>query len=143
MDSTETREYNMSVTDFGKVLRKLRIDHSEILGDMAKRLEISPAYLSAIENNGRVIPDDLIAKLAQKYNLNDSQINELEEAKAQTKGAVDVQFENQKGNHDYIQTAVMFARDFSKLTAQQVEQLKRLLKEFEDSGAAAYGSTTE
>lgn len=143
MDSTETREYNMSVTDFGKVLRKLRIDHSEILGDMAKKLEISPAYLSAIENNGRVIPDDLIAKLAQKYNLNDSQINELEEAKAQTKGAVDVQFENQKGNHDYIQTAVMFARDFSKLTAQQVEQLKRLLKEFEDSGAAAYGSTTE
>lgn len=133
----------MSVTDFGKVLRKLRIDHSEILGDMAKKLEISPAYLSAIENNGRVIPDDLIAKLAQKYNLNDSQINELEEAKAQTKGAVDVQFENQKGNHDYIQTAVMFARDFSKLTAQQVEQLKRLLKEFEDSGAAAYGSTTE
>ena len=133
----------MSVTDFGKVLRKLRIDHSEILGDMAKKLEISPAYLSAIENNGRVIPDDLIAKLAQKYNLNDSQINELEEAKAQTKGAVDVQFENQKGNHDYIQTAVMFARDFSKLTAQQVEQLKRLLKEFEDSGAAAYGNTTE
>lgn len=143
MDSTETREYNMSVTDFGKVLRKLRIDHSEILGDMAKKLEISPAYLSAIENNGRVIPDDLIAKLAQKYNLNDSQINELEEAKAQTKGAVAVQFENHKGNHDYIQTAVMFARDFSKLTAQQVEQLKRLLKEFEDSGAAAYGSTTE
>lgn len=132
-----------NVTTFGKVLRKLRIDHSEILGDMAKRLEISPAYLSAIENNGRVIPDDLIAKLAQKYNLNDSQINELEEAKAQTKGAVDVQFENHKGNHDYIQTAVMFARDFSKLTAQQVEQLKRLLKEFEDSGAAAYGSTTE
>lgn len=133
----------MSVTDFGKVLRKLRIDHSEILGDMAKKLEISPAYLSAIENNGRVIPDDLIAKLAQKYNLNDSQINELEEAKAQTKGTVAVQFENHKGNHDYIQTAVMFARDFSKLTAQQVEQLKRLLKEFEDSGAAAYGSTTE
>ena len=66
-----------NVTTFGKVLRKLRIDHSEILGDMAKKLEISPAYLSAIENNGRVIPDDLIAKLAQKYNLNDAQIKEL------------------------------------------------------------------
>ena len=52
-----------NVTTFGKVLRKLRIDHSEILGDMAKKLKISPAYLSAIENNGRVIPDDLIAKL--------------------------------------------------------------------------------
>lgn len=131
------------VTTFGKVLRKLRIDHSEILGDMAKKLKISPAYLSAIENNGRVIPDDMIAKLAQEYHLNDSQIKELEEAKAQTSGAVAVQFENQKENHDYIQTAVMFARDFSKLSSQQIIQLKNLLKEFEDSGAAAYGSTTE
>ena len=110
---------------------------------MAKKLKISPAYLSAIENNGRVIPDDMIAKLAQEYHLNDAQIKELEEAKAQTSGAVAVQFENQKENHDYIQTAVMFARDFSKLTSQQIIQLKNLLKEFEDSGAEAYGSTTE
>lgn len=131
------------VTTFGKVLRKLRIDHSEILGDMAKKLKISPAYLSAIENNGRVIPDDMIAKLAQEYHLNDAQIKELEEAKAQTSGAVAVQFENRKENHDYIQTAVMFARDFSKLSSQQIIQLKNLLKEFEDSGAEAYRSTTE
>ena len=30
------------VTAFGKLLRKLRIDYSEVLGTMAKRLGISP-----------------------------------------------------------------------------------------------------
>ena len=45
------------VTAFGKILRKMRIDTSEVLGDMAKRLGVSAAYLSSIENNGREIPD--------------------------------------------------------------------------------------
>ena len=128
------------VTAFGKILRKLRIDYSEVLGTMAKRLGISPAYLSAIENNGRDIPEDFITKIANEYNLNESQINELEEAKAQTSGAVAVQFENQKTEQNYVQAAVMFARDFSKLTSTQVEQLRNLLKSFEDSGVAANGS---
>ena len=128
------------VTAFGKILRKLRIDYSEVLGTMAKRLGISPAYLSAIENNGRDIPEDFIAKIANEYNLNESQINELEEAKAQTSGAVAVQFENQKTEQNYVQAAVMFARDFSKLTSTQVEPLRNLLKSFEDSGVAANGS---
>lgn len=128
------------VTAFGKILRKLRIDYSEVLETMAKRLGISSAYLSAIENNGRDIPEDFIAKIANEYNLNESQINELEEAKAQTRGAVAVQFENQKTEQNYVQAAVMFARDFSKLTSTQVEQLRNLLKSFEDSGVAANGS---
>ena len=128
------------VTAFGKILRKLRIDYSEVLGTMAKRLGISSAYLSAIENNGRDIPEDFIAKIANEYNLNESQINELEEAKVQTSGAVAVQFENQKTKQNYVQAAVMFARDFSKLTSTQVEQLRNLLKSFEDSGVAANGS---
>lgn len=128
------------VSNFGKFLRKLRIDYSEVLGTMAKKLGISAAYLSAIENNGREIPNDMIAKIAQVYNLDESQVKELEEAKAQTCGAVAVQFENQKSEHDYIETAVMFARDFSKLTANQVEQIKNLLISFEKSGAVDGGN---
>lgn len=131
------------VTAFGKLLRKLRIDYSEVLGTMAKRLGISPAYLSAIENNGRDIPEDFVAKIAAEYNLDETQIKELEEAKAQTAGAVAVQFKNQKAERNYVETAVMFARDFSKLTSNQVEQLKELLRSFEVSGVTANGSVSE
>lgn len=131
------------VTAFGKYLRKMRIDCSEVLGAMAKRLGVSPAYLSSIENGGREIPDGFVAKIATEYGLNSAQVQELEEAKAQTRGAVDVQFGGQKTEANYVETAVMFARDFSRLSAEQIEELKNLLLRFEDSGAGFNGSDSQ
>ena len=59
----------MGVTAFGKILRKRRIDSSEILGDMAKRLDVSAAYLSSIENGLREIPDSFVEKISKEYGL--------------------------------------------------------------------------
>lgn len=122
------------VTEFGKFLRKMRIDRSERLGDMAGKLGVSSAYLSSIENGAREIPEDFVAKIATKYGLDEAQTNELEEAKAKARGTVDVKFSEQRSQADYVKTAVMFARDFSRLNAEQVKKIKELLKEFEGSG---------
>lgn len=127
------------VTAFGKILRKMRIDCSEVLGVMAQRLKVSPAYLSSIENGGREIPDDFITKIVTEYGLSEEQKNELEEAKAKVKGAVNVDFTDQKTEADYVETAVMFAKDFSRLSAEQVSELKELLKRFESSGEYSNG----
>ena len=127
------------VTAFGNILRKMRIDCSEVLGVMAQRLKVSPAYLSSIENGGREIPDDFITKIVTEYGLSEEQKNELEEAKAKVKGAVNVDFTDQKTEADYVETAVMFAKDFSRLSAEQVSELKELLKRFESSGEYSNG----
>jgi phage FluMu gp28-like protein len=81
-----------------------------------------------------------VAKIAFAYGLGEAQINELEEAKAKVRGAVDVEFKEQKTEADYVETAVMFARDFSRLSAEQVIELKELLKRFEKSGEYSNGS---
>ena len=73
----------MGVTAFGKILRKRRIDSSEILGDMAKRLDVSAAYLSSIENGLREIPESFVEKIAKEYGLSEAEKQELEEAQAQ------------------------------------------------------------
>ena len=130
------------VTAFGKILRKMRIDCSEVLGVMAKRLKVSPACLSSIENGGREIPEDFIAKIVTEYGLSEEQKNDLEEAKAKVKGAVNVDFTDQKTEADYVETAVMFAKDFSRLSAEQVNELKELLKRFESSGVYQNGSVS-
>lgn len=130
------------VTAFGKILRKMRIDCSEVLGVMAQRLKVSPAYLSSIENGGREIPDDFITKIVTEYGLSEEQKNELEEAKAKVKGAVNVDFTDQKTEADYVETAVMFAKDFSRLSVEQVNELKELLKRFESSGVYQNGSVS-
>lgn len=36
-------------TNYGKVLRKIRVDRDELLKDMAGKLGITSAYLSSIE----------------------------------------------------------------------------------------------
>ena len=53
------------VTSYGKILRKIRIDEGEILGEMAQKLEISSAYLSSIENGDRNLPDGFTEKISQ------------------------------------------------------------------------------
>ena len=60
------------VTNLGKKLRKIRIDNDEISSDMARKLEISVSYLSAIENGKRNIPKNFAEKLFKIYQLSDN-----------------------------------------------------------------------
>ena len=46
------------VNNFGKFCRKLRIDNDELLYDMAKKLGVSSAFLSKVENGKKKPPKD-------------------------------------------------------------------------------------
>ena len=69
------------ITDFGKILKKYRIDANENLRDMACKLGITASYLSAIECGKRNIPENLIGKINDVYHLSDDKLNELYQAK--------------------------------------------------------------
>ena len=60
---------NSTTTELGKMLRKLRIDREETLGDMAERLGCTSSYLSAIEKGKRPAPAGFASKLAKLYSL--------------------------------------------------------------------------
>ena len=68
------------VTEYGKLLRKIRIDHDEILKDMASKLEITAAYLSSIENGKRQIPINMTKTIVAKYKLDDFMADSLLDA---------------------------------------------------------------
>ena len=59
-------------TRLGKLLRKIRIDRDEYMKNMAERLGITSAYLSAIENGKRNMGNALLEKLAEVYSLPDN-----------------------------------------------------------------------
>ena len=48
------------MTPFGCEIRKLRSERGVTLSDMAKALQVSPAYLSALEHGKRGKPSDLM-----------------------------------------------------------------------------------
>ena len=57
----------MKITQLGKELRKIRIGKEEVLFDMASKLGISSAMLSAIETGAKAAPEDFCQRLADHY----------------------------------------------------------------------------
>ena len=55
------------LTRFGKKLRTLRLEKDQRLKDMADELGVTAAYLSAVENGKRSVPDLWIGKLSDRY----------------------------------------------------------------------------
>lgn len=64
-------------TDFGKFCNKLRIDNNELMRDMAKRLCISPSFLSKVECGNSKPPMKWREKIADLYTLTGEQQEEL------------------------------------------------------------------
>ena len=60
------------------------------LRDMAKKINISPSYLSSIENEKREVPADLGDKLVVAYNLNSEESKQVHEAIAESMNVVKV-----------------------------------------------------
>ncbi len=65
-----------NATEFGKLLRKIRVQNSENGKDMAKKLGMTNGYLSAIELGNRNIPGDMPRKVSELYNYNIIELNE-------------------------------------------------------------------
>ena len=68
------------VTEFGKLLRIIRINSGDSAKIMAQKLNISPSYLSTIENGKRNIPPDMEELLVRAYNLSDKDKKKLQKA---------------------------------------------------------------
>lgn len=114
----------MAVTTLGKFLRKLRIDQDERLYDMARRLDVSSAFLSGVENGHKKASNDLVDKIVSTYNLTLQQQEELQYARSESAKQIDLsQFSPEKR-----EATLMFARKFDDLTQAQVEQIKDILK---------------
>lgn len=76
---------SVTLTAFGQFTRKLRIDHDEFLKDMAKQLEVTPTYLSAVERGRRNAPYEWVERLQKAYDLSEDEVQELEKAVSQSR----------------------------------------------------------
>lgn len=65
------------VTNFGKFLRKLRIDEDESAEEMASKLGVTKSYLSLVETGKRTVPKKWIDLITKNYELSTFQLKEL------------------------------------------------------------------
>ena len=120
----------MTYTSFGEFVRILRIKHHEVMGDMAKMLEVKIPFLSAVENGKKNVPADWIDKIANHYGLTIKEKDELQkavdESRIQYKIAIKDSGINQR------RAAMQFARSFDELDDDTAIKILKLLKDKED-----------
>ena len=115
-----------AVTEYGKILRHIRLDLSELLGTMADKLGLSAAYLSSIETGVRSIPVDLTSKIINIYKLSEDDSEKLLKAEADTNQALTINLEN--ASSEQIEATVLFARQIKNMNIQQLKKLYANLK---------------
>ena len=114
------------LTDFGRYLRKLRIDCGELIRDMAGRLGVTASYLSAVETGKRNIPETWVDEIAVLYSLNDAAKRDLDEAAVNSAKTLKIGLEEVSVSRK--EAAILFAREFKDLDDATILQIRDLLK---------------
>ena len=114
-------------TQLGQFLRKLRIGNNEVLADMAQKLNITSAYLSAIELGKRSIPENLFSNLVEMYQI-------TKEGEVELQKAIDASITSVEIDLDNIslagrETVVAFARKLKDLDDVSLNNILEYLKE--------------
>jgi transcriptional regulator with XRE-family HTH domain len=86
---------DMNYTPFGKFLKIFRIKRNEFLKDMAQKLGVSAAFLSAVETGKKKIPEDWIEKIVNLYKLGGSEKDELILSFEETNQSISYYYEQQ------------------------------------------------
>ena len=112
------------LTNFGKSLRKLRIDNDELLKDMASKLGVTVAYLSAVENGNREVPDCWLNIIKTEYSLNEAEFIKLQEDAYEKKRGIKLEINSKEEKA----VALSFARRFSEMNSNQLQELLEFLE---------------
>ena len=113
-------------TKIGDFLRNLRMNKRQLLKDMADLLGVSSAFLSAVENGKKTVPDSWYSVLKEKYDLSESDMNRLQEAAMESQKAVSLNIRNTTDFNR--QLAVSFARKFDNIDEVTSYRIMELLK---------------
>lgn len=113
-------------TAFGRFCRILRIENGEILYNMAQKLNVTAAYLSAVEIGKRNVPAGWAEIIAKEYSLNDEQILKLHEAIDSSVKQIKINME--KFSDQKRLAAAMFARKVGEMNDEDAQRLYNLLR---------------
>lgn len=115
------------LSGYGKLLRKIRIDHGELLYDMAKKLKISPTMLSYIENGKREIPQDFTEKVITCYGLREDIAEQLRLEESQYRKTIKMELSS-IDSIEKRKTVMLFARTFNNINDEVLAKIRKLLE---------------
>lgn len=113
----------MPLTPFGIAVRKLRLDKAMRLLDLARLLNVSSAFLSAIETGRKPIPDGFVLKVSRAMEATTDQLFALRKAADRTRQVVKIE----KLPEDQRELVAAFARRLDKVPPDIMAELKKIV----------------
>ena len=114
------------LTQFGIMLRKMRIERQELLKDMAGKLDVSSAYLSAVETGKRRIPQNWVTIISEKYALDQKSKDALQQAADNSASEITIPLD---GASSIRREAVLsFARALDGLSDEELTKIMTAMK---------------
>lgn len=113
------------ITEFGKALRKLRIDRNEYIKDMAEKLHISVAYLSAIETGKRTIPENIVGGIARAYGLEPDDVDALNQLKDKSNREVRISLIGKTSKQ--IEAILRFAKCIGAMNDERLDKIVQIM----------------
>ena len=109
------------LTPFGIALRKIRLDRSLRLLDLAKELNLTSSFVSAIETGVKPIPKDYVILIVNSLHLSPEEESELQKAADRTKTNISV--DNLNANNRELVAA--FARQIDNIEPDYLEEIRK------------------
>lgn len=114
-----------NVTEFGKWVRKLRLEHGETMLDMSQKLGRSASFLSSIETGRKPVPGQIVSAIAEAYGLDEATAAELREKAASGHAA----FRLAPSNDGDRELVAAFAARLESLSEKQRKAIWSALKD--------------
>ena len=118
------------LTEYGKFIRELRKEKNETLSSMSEKMNVSIAFLSAMEVGKKQVPIEYADRISEIYNLSEEQNLELTKAIGSSNDNMNLDFTHL--SEEQAQMSVLFARKINKLSQKSLEELRKLLTEDND-----------
>jgi transcriptional regulator with XRE-family HTH domain len=114
------------ITEFGKQIRKYRIDKVVTLRSMADDMGLSAAYLSAVETGKRNITTQLFDSIVDYFKLDEQKRKELRKLADLSQKEISISMENATDKHR--NSAAVFARRLNELSFDDLEKINKILE---------------
>jgi transcriptional regulator with XRE-family HTH domain len=112
------------INELGKMLRKIRIEEEERLFDMAEKIGVSVAFLSAIETGRKAPPLNVVDRIATAYKMEKKQRIQLELAVSNSRSS----FRLEPQSSIARDTVAIFARRLNRLGPEEHKKIQAILK---------------
>ncbi len=120
----------MSYTKFGEFMRILRIKKHEVMGDLAKTLSVSTAFLSAVECGKKNVPEDWVDVISSHYELSKTEKDELVQSIEDSKTQIKINLTNV--DNCKREMALQFQRSFNDIDEETAKHIISILNSKED-----------